>query len=443
MADPSSTALVALGGTLPEKVEAYKTIAAAQASLALNGYDTVPKCMAGAWAADALGVHPVAFMQNVYLMTVGGKVMLEPRWELISALLRSRLPGFDFKIIERSDKAAEVEMRADGREPQRVRYATADAARQGLANKDTYKNNPVEMLWKQAFKKCADLIGSDVILGLPSLQYEDAAPAAEPPQREPSGAEVVEDGPAPEPPTTHAGVAPKSKPAPKPAPKSAATPIGETLMAEIKRVFGIDRKENVRGFNAKAIEFLWSLAPENKAAFPSPANIGPVQMQQMVEALAKMPDFGTTGGSTEAAATDGTPVMDFKEQHAVEHEVAATDPSEIAPEIPAMDEVAEDVPPPADFEGPRVDGLSWEEFNVVVVKERKRLGTSRPIVKEAPAKSGRWYLTDPLILKDLGYDASLCLMRDGAVQIAPGELSRIARVTTEHGDKAEAAKGRK
>jgi len=431
-----------LHGTLPEKLEAFKVLATAiSASGMMPGWDSPAKVMAGCWQADALGVHPAIYMQGTHPMefTSRGvrKVAITPKWEFEAALLKARLPGFDYEVHEESEETCEITFKADGVSSQRVRYTMADAKRQGLYDRnDSYKTSPKEMLWKQVWHRGVDRIGAHVVMGLPSLLPPDDLDNDRPSS---SIAEVVDEavggvetgsGPAP---VERAGV-------PPPSTATVAEPATDYMVefgAKVRKVFGL--RANDRAGTLRRASVVMTEVLGGEVSYTRVDQIGQENARMGLEYLnQKYPGERTAaqepaGAATEAARgmaapapagdlDDGDPgfeaALDERESRAGDGPSAGPGP---------VGQNATPAPPPvAAPDNPDFNG-TWEG----VVNAVRKTGRGDKVLKEHPEKSGHWWLVAHELLSKMGHESALhVLSPDGPMQ-GPAEYERIARAIHE------------
>lgn len=385
MTDEKSTALAvsagtALLGNLEEKTRAFQQMGAAAAmGLYPSGYDTPNKVISAAWMADALGVHPGAFMAGVWPATMGGKIVLMPQWEFENGLLKSRLPGYKMIVHQNDEKAADIEMRDASGDVQRVKFTIERAREMKLTEKPGWMTNVVDHLFAKAFHRCADRIGSHVLGGLPAMALAgDYVPEIVTAPKSDSGAEVVE----------------------------VATPSSDPrslLDPEIKRVYGAKQPVSVRLAKMAMIlaDAMREEFPEGASvptfSFKSLGEIGPVDAERILRYIEKKWPVGADPAKSEAVPA--------REEAAPETH-PATSTAVVEEEAPPVEEPY--VEPPAQRNG----DVDWTEF-VSLVAQAKRDG--RNFIKEAPPKSGRWHFVDKPILDARGATASVLLFKDGAI----------------------------
>ena len=419
-------ALVPIIGTLTEKMDAYKQIAAnaVLSRLLPKGWDTTAKGIAGCWAADALGVHPISFMQGVWPIDMGADkgIVMTPKWEFENGLLRSRLPGFRVKVTEETTEACEITMfSVDEPDGITVRYTLDDAKRQGLytRNAKTWEPNIREMLYKQTFHRCAKRIGAHVLMGLPA--GAGTLEPADDVQHEPSGATVVETGPASEA-SQPAAAATTAEPAPKE--EDPRVTFGKTIV----RYYGGKKMKPAEAL-AKAVLIYnqWLLeitGVDQQTTFKAVSEIGTDDARKMTAWLEARIEAGM-GPAAEPAKAAPAPEPEHAPASSAE---VATD--EAPP--PAEDEdmpLEEEPEPEPEHEmkslgdDPRVDG-SFEGLMLLVVNGRKVLGTE--IVKEAPPGSGKLYFTHTSIATELGHTSAVKLKENGTVVADRDAIKRLA-----------------
>ena len=439
-----SNALTVITGTLPEKVQAFQQMAAAVAQSGMLGaWDTVPKVMAGCWAADAAGMHPMTFMQNVWPLESKGKVTLDPKKEFVIGVLASRLPGFKWEVLEETDDRATVRM-SSGDSSHTVTYTWADAVRQGHTtgrNSETWAKNKREMLLKTAVKRCGWRIGAAAMMNMPMgddvdtpdlLPDADATPVAPTspppvPGRAASTAEVVEDEK-----PVHAPVEDAAKPTDWR--KECGTIIGELWHLGPKQV-----KDRLGVASTVMSQIIGA-----KTVFRTASELGPTEAQQIYEHLdkkfprdadGKRPSAGTIASETVAQATGAIAEMS-DESIRVEDEIRREagfdqpDDDDAPPPATGVEEFAEPAPVAAQVS-------SFEGLMLVVKVAEKVLQTT--IVKEAPTGSKKlWFCLEP-VFKKLGYQTSVKLRDNGMDQISPGQYGAFAKLLTEEYSGMDAA----
>jgi hypothetical protein len=418
-------------GSLPEKMEVFKQMAANVAqALMLGGWDNAPKIMSGCWGADAVAVHPFTYMNGVHPANIGGRVVLVPKWEFENSLLRARLPGFDFEVVQNDEEACEIIFKATGRSPQRVRYTIAQAKQQGLAGKNPtlYGTNVVEGLWKQCFHRGADRIGSDVLMGLPrGYSSDEEELSATPGAHEPSAAEVIEEAAKPQRPEDAGAVTSVTA-----IPDRPAAPVRDwkaEMWDWIRDLYGKVKPE--KALEAVRIAYKQMNAEAGidlAATWKRGDEIGPVDAMNLVTFFArKYPDrkLGPdAGGSTDAAAREDAPASQAEANRRHEESLAKLD-RDLEPDLNAMREPGADEdepPPPSDADAPpagqrardlgQADALARRRTITALREAAKRAAKcmkGRDFLKEAPAGSGKWYFTDLGCLRVCGYEASVRL----------------------------------
>lgn len=400
-----NTALTSIGGTLEEKTKAFQQIGAcASSGLFPAGYNEVPKIVAACWFADGLGIHPTAYMEGVQPVQFGGKTVREPKWEFVNALLRSRLPGFDYEVHEDSDVACDITFVATGRKPQRVRYTMEQAAKQGLADKDTYKKNPRQMLWKQCFKMGADRIGADALAGLPPMVQEAEEVAETNGAPQPTVAELVEN-------TIREAEKNVPQPPPPPPIEKPHAYLGKLLV----KMYGPQKKDVMAG----KVSFLWNSMIEAETGvnpnqeFKKADELGPAD----AERLCRFIEARVSVKAAAAARADESPA-----------------PGNPEPATPPPDD---DAPPPMEAEPPRrTRETAYEELHVVVARAKKLLAP-RVFIQEAPAGGGVFWFVDEPVLKQTGDSQALKVMKAGTVVPTIEKLEHITRILAQMCDEKE------
>lgn len=428
--------MTAIVGTLDEKAKAFAQIASAASSgLFPAGYDTVPKILAASWFADGLGVHPTIYMEGIQPVQFGGKTVREPKWEFINALLRSRLPGFDYEVNEESDIACEITFEASGRKSQPVRYTMADAVKQGLAgpngrNRDGYEKNARKMLWKQCFKMGADRIGADVLAGLPAMSFDAEDTLTE--GREKSTATVIDEAiakatgaPAAGGDGQPAAPARDGEQAPsQPSEDAGETPRGK-LFALLTRQYGKLSKQAA----LEKSSFLYNAMMKEETGvdpgetFTKPGHIGPVEAERIAKYLqGKMEARQTAAGAPRESGTEGAPAV----AHTVRTSVSAgTMTAEVVTWKPDGTMAREDDAPPDAETAPEPEAAgpslsdAYAELMATVGRARK-LFEPRRFVKEAPEGSGKLWYVDAATFQQAG-DVTSVRLAVGPDVVAPVE----------------------
>jgi hypothetical protein len=434
-------------GSLEQKTLAFGSIASAASSgLFPSGYDNVMKITAACWFADGLGVHPTVYMEGMQPVTFDGKTVREPKWEFVNALLRARLPGFDFEVHEDSEQACELTFHAEGRRPQKVRYTMEHARTQGLANKATYQKNPRQMLWKQCFKLGADRIGADVLAGLPSLVYEDdegeAAPAPENPKAALDAAVEATQAAAGKRDATDVEFT-EAKPAEPAAPVNWKKRLTDTITAE----YGKQKPDVV----ADKVSLLYNQMMLEKTGadpnrkFAKGSDVSPTEAKLIVEWY--------------EARKKGAGKLEGESRN--DQGVANSDPTEPVPapvEAPARPpwsserDWAVDEPPPTDgeepppaeeegtAEGPPPPSQAYDALMMAVARARKVFGNEpkrRLFVQESPLGSGKFWFVDLRALSAAGLSGSTLLQKGGEVVADVGAMDLLTRTVTEMCDAKE------
>ena len=79
--------------------------------------------------------------------------------------------------------------------------------------------------------------------------------------------------------------------------------------------------------------------------------------------------------------------------------------------------------------------FGWDDFQAWVKRAKKVFG--KPILVEAPAKSGRLWLTYEPTLRARGYDESQLLYDNGALTVAPDALEALGKILMDQVREAE------
>lgn len=389
----TTLSLRAIEGTLTEKIAAFKELGAALAQLRLNGWDTVAKCIAACWLADGLGMHPAIFMQNNYCAEyAAGKIVVIPQWPLVLALLRSRVPGFTFRMVEDSERGCTVVM-GNARDTHTETYTIKDAARQGLVflkpdGTPDYDNpkwkysawkggNLREMFRAKAIRRGGSVIGPEAMMGLPSGgDFDNDAAAAE-------------DAPAADMPSMPVSVT---------AGTSTAVEVDwkESLRTEIRARWGGGLK------GKKMLEIANLIAKEvGLEAFKSADEITSESARRMVEFLRQK--YGLTGKAGASAAEN-------TEQD------SGMDAAPSAPEVPL--EMEAEVAAEADADGDVATLLKLADKGAVT-------HPGVVFVKEAPKGSGAMYFVHGPTVKNMGLSAGILLSKAKAQVVSPDVCRRL------------------
>jgi hypothetical protein len=110
-------------------------------------------------AGQELGFGPVASMTGVYI--VKGKVSLSAN--LMGAAVK-RSGRYNYRVLELTDEAAEIEFFEDGKGIGRSRFTLQDAQKAGLNGSDNWRKYPRNMLFARALSNgvkwyCPDVTG--------------------------------------------------------------------------------------------------------------------------------------------------------------------------------------------------------------------------------------------------------------------------------------------
>jgi hypothetical protein len=409
---PQATAINPIGGSLPERLIAFKEIASAiaQSQIAPNGWDSASKVMTACWAADAMGVHPYTYMENVYVADMGGgKKLQQPKWEFQHALLKSRLPGYRFRVMESTNERA-VLWATDGIDEHTVTYTMADAVTQRLAQKDTYKANPKQMLFKQAFHLLAKLVGAHILHSLPAPDAADYEVPAR--LHEASAVEVLD--------------AAVSAPAPTPALPPAAPPVKPhaRLGKNLERVFALKEKDHAGKLRRASLVMTQIRGAE--VVFTKAENISPSDADEISAFLEKKYPLGTTEAAAPAAPANGggaTEGSEGKDAPAARTGVACefpecpNDATTLVGDQAWCDDHtppphAEDETPPPAAEAPTAIEQQGEDFmreqdgklatliQICALAEKQMPGHS--FLKESPKGSKKWWFIYLPILAEMG-----------------------------------------
>lgn len=396
-----STAFI---GTLDEKMRAFDQVAANLATLQLNGWDSVQKVKAGCWLADGAGEHPAVFMENHYCMNMSGKLLIEPRWEYVHARLKSGLPGFKFKVIHKGEDYCELYFADASGNEHTEKYTMEYAQKQGHAQKDTYKKNPIDMLFKQCYKRGADIIGAHVIMGIMPLVSD--WPEEEERKPIPTTAEAISaaiekaagavvDVEFDE---IEAADLPKNPPPERPfppdedgSPRLRLYALMTSFYGKMTKAMAIEKSSVI--YNAMMRE---TTGVDPKVEFAKRGHIGPIEAEQMILYLKER--------------------MENKSAKAVEPY------DDGAPEA----------------EGARIGRTVQEAYDdlfYTVNRARKLFG--RKFIQEAPPGSGKFWFTDLATFSQAGDEASVKIQVGGDIVAPVEKIEQLNRILTDSCDEKE------
>lgn len=412
---PAEMALRPIMGEIKDRVAAYNEIAANMAPLAINGWAKVSDCKAACWMADALGCHPAMFMQGNWCATINGKLTVEPKVEFVLGIIRSRVPGFVLEITDESEDGVTCTMSAPGLGKMSLRYDSAWARRQGFAGKDTYKNNPREMHLKQCVKKLADRFASHVLMGMPGFDFSDEAPPAPPTALPPSGAEVVDAAPAPD-------------------PVDGLSKMIDQLWNGKKKMATVNK--------LRVVNAITKQMHSQERGYKSIDEVTPLEAQEMLDWLtAKYPKGHIPRGGEQDA--DAAPSEDEARGEGgagaavgADAPAAASSPSEeesVPLSEPEPEPEPEPTPEPERKPNPDEDVLTLLAMATRATKTHK----GRIFVKKGPyskSKSGEaLYFVDYAIMTDLGWTAGKAIQADGVQVVDPAVCARLVKSMREAG----------
>lgn len=415
----------AVTGPLDDKLRTFEQVAANISNLQLNGWKTMQMAKAACWLADAAGLHPAIFMQNHYCMEMQGRLIVEPKWEFVVAVLQSRLPGFKFEVLREDRDGAKVRMSDATGNSHTVEYTLEHARSQGLlARQNAWKDNPQEMCFKQAVKRCAKRIGAAAIMDMPmgatevdEVDYEVAESNGQPPSptaaidaaidraTKPQAEDVpFEEVPAeaePESPTTHAGVPAPAKPeATKQSPR-------QRLYATLVRWYGGALNKDLVAEKASFIynEMIKERTGTDPKVLFKPGEIGPDEAEQLVQYIEARIAAKQTGAKHAPPVVDDAP--------------PAEEPKP-APERTPQQRTALD---------------AYEELHLTIGRARNLFG--RKYLVENPPQSGKFWFTDVATLSQAGETAVLKISEAGQVTVPIDKLEQLNRILAAACDEKE------
>lgn len=420
---------------MDDRIRAYQQIASNLSTLQLNGWDTAQKCLAACWLAHGSGMHPAVFMQNNYSMILKGRLVIEPKWQFLVAMLQSRVPGFVFKVLDEGEKSATVEM-SDGRNTHKVTYTLEDARRQGLLGRENAwtSGNTREMCLGKAIKRCAWRFPG-ALMDLPLGDYDETEMEQTNGQPSPTQAidEAIEGATKPqvedatfqeipaESPTTSqirkdvdeianlgpelvSGSAPAKPEAPKQSPR-------QRLYATLVRWYGGALNKDLVAEKASFIynEMMKERTGNDPKVTFQPGQIGPVEAEQLIEYLEKrIATKGLNGAKAQAPAQDDAPPAE-----------EATEPERASEQGPEY----------------RTAATAYEEFHVTIARAKKLFG--RKYLVENPPGSGKWWFTDQPTFSQAGEASVLLLVKDGAPVVPMEKIDQLNRILAAACDERE------
>jgi hypothetical protein len=217
----------------PPDFEMYRTIAAwsSKSQLVPDHFKGKPEdCLIAMLIGREMGIPPMIALQKGFV--IKGKFDVEVKVKI--GVAQERVPDFDFEIVELTELKCTVKGGRKGKNPQSVTYTMEDAKRAGLLEEKTnnygktYKEHPGffsnpkdQLMWRAVGRllnlTCAGALFNIVPMLAVSLDEVEV-------QREPSGAEVIEESKSNAPATSPAPVAAAATP---PAAAQASEPVPE------------------------------------------------------------------------------------------------------------------------------------------------------------------------------------------------------------------------
>lgn len=144
--------------------------------------------------ARGLGLDPMVALQKGYV--VKGKFDIEV--SVKHGMVLSRIPDFSYEIVENSPTTCTLRGGRSGRQQVSITFTIDQARKMGLTNKDTWRNNPEDMLFWRAMGRLLKRTCADALYNMPVRIVEDdddlSPPAMDGGSTEVSGAEVIDDG---------------------------------------------------------------------------------------------------------------------------------------------------------------------------------------------------------------------------------------------------------
>lgn len=416
----------ALVGTIDEQMRAFEQIATNVSQLQLNGWGTVQKAKAACWLAQGAGMHPAIFIQNHYCMEIGGKLLVEPKWEFIVGMLQSRIPGFTWETLIETDDCAEVRM-SDGKSTHTVRYTLADAKRQGLLTKTAWQSNSREMLFKQAVKRCGRRIGAAALMDLPvgldgdsmevgveeapNVAAEIEKAIADAPREERDAVDVpFEEAPSPSS-TSPSDTPPTVSTSPSDPDANPLETPKERLARLIKKKYGPmsgqGMLERATWLYNESVKERTGVDPKEK---PKKGGLGPIEAGQAADWLeAQM----AKKDSREEPAAAAEPVPEVEDEPPPAEEAAAPEPE-----------------PPARAPSRLFEPTKEAAYDVLMdtVFRARKLFAPRQFIKEAPPDSNIFWFVDQDIFKEAGYTGSVKLQKAGEVVADVATLEQLRKI---------------
>jgi hypothetical protein len=409
--------LSVITGSAAEKLEVFKQLAGVvSANMFPTGYDTPAKVIAASWRADALGVHPIVYMDGVQPIQFqsGERTvrLFEPKKDFIVGLLRARLPGFRMEVKEETNERCTITMYSKD-DQQTVTYTIEDAERQGLVarNKDVWTKNRKEMIFKQTVKRCGFRIGAHVLMGMGAAEDEPELM----PDMDGPVAPALAAAPAPKPIVIdwRASFAKAAKKSHGIGVKNAAKLLTLARLIEKERTGAEPTWKKASEVTPADAEMLWR---ELNRRYPEKVN-----EHTIVAVGDKVEDAGDESDTQDSGSKEGAPAQ-------TENAVASVVEEQMDRMPIAADKLGpEDEPPPVD-EAP-VPQIGWTELMLQVTRVRKAFGSSdgkplRPIVKEAPEGTKKYWLVDSELLDVVygNHTVGRKLMADGQVCVSDAIL---------------------
>lgn len=419
----SAAPLIVAGSTgdLVLKAQGFKEIASlVESGFFPSGVTNVKQAMMLCWIADALNLHPLVAIQNVSII----KQRPYFSWRLKWGLVKSRYPEAEMETVKQDDAICTIRCRLTAKGTWQSFSFTREQCR---ANPVTRKNELYEQDWPDmSYKACVhralDRLAPEVMLGLPSGELEavdDVPTNTEPAQRSAAevlesaaGAGAVESGAATggNPPDRQGAPAATTAP---PAEPKVYDPIA-ACFAKIDKVWLLHPKtagprrrevceEVLSKLRGEKVKLTTTMAPSDAAdilaflneKYPdggTPAASAVVAGETVVgDTLAGAPGHESPTGADEPATIDGG----GEGPAGTDAPAATSEPEEVEADValePDMDPDVQAAAEAAERERFERDGEVATILDIARAAAKTHPGV--PMLKESPAKSGKWYLVN-------------------------------------------------
>lgn len=119
------------------------------------------QCVVKILAGRELGIQPISSMVSVHI--VNGKPVLAAN--LIASLIKNKRSGYNYRILEMSDKICEIEFFEGKESIGKSSFSMAEAQTAGITGKDVWKKFPKNMLFARAISNGAKWFCPDIFNG--------------------------------------------------------------------------------------------------------------------------------------------------------------------------------------------------------------------------------------------------------------------------------------